>query len=73
VEVPPPWLLTRCGGEARWGVAGPPDRGSKRSQALVWDVPAGNLEEGPVVAAVTTLVGALGALVVAAAAARFKG
>jgi hypothetical protein len=73
VEVPLPWLLTRCAGEAQWGVAGPPDRGSESAPTVLWDVPAGNLEEGPMVAFVTTLVAGLGALLVAVAAARFEG
>jgi hypothetical protein len=72
VEVPLPWLLMRCAEQPSWTVWAPPSRNSKRATPVLWEVPAGNIEDSLLLALATTLAASVGTIAVLVAAARFK-
>jgi len=79
VAVPPPWLLTTCGGGDGAALLPPPPTaaapsggGASTTPAVTWRVPAGDLDDGPLVAAATAAAAAAAALVVLVQAMRWK-
>jgi len=77
VAVPPPWLLTTCGGGDGAALMPPPPTaaaggGASTTPAVTWRVPAGDLDDGPLVAAATAAAAAAAALVVLVQAMRWK-